>query len=641
MGSDPPLRLDPVSLARWRDFHAGRLSDAEADPVLSRWKRALAAGISPEGQAAPHGVADSDLVERRARVEALLGGEDMTDVSADLVERPLVAVLSDDEGVIVHADARGYDRRATTARLVEGARWAEGARGTNAIGTAIAERRSVAVIGSAHYERANHALFCYAAPIFDPYGILAGVFDVSGDVEDDDPTLGLRVRQVASAMQTALRARAYAAAVSGGARIVERMLERSASPAVLLEAPGLVRRANDRARAALRLEDPTGTSTERLFGVSWDVLSKEALRASDDSIFETASSRYRLSFDPIVGPGGRVLSVVVHFDPAPLPARTAARAPDPLPGAFDALFGEDAAVLEAKRRAARFARTPVPILLLAETGTGKELMARAIHAASDRARGAFVAVNCGALSSQLLASELFGYAPGSFTGARAQGQEGKIGAANGGTLFLDEIGEMSPELQAMLLRVLEDGTYARVGEATTRRADFRLVCATCRDLPALVRAGSFRSDLFHRIHGAAIGLPPLRSRTDRVELAEAILDELARDASLDAPALGRSAKEHIRGHVWPGNVRELKNALRHALYLAADTIERADFPDLLLEDARASAPISVRSRAEAETEAVRSAVEACGGNLTEAAKRLGVSRSTLYRMLARARPSRR
>jgi transcriptional regulator with PAS, ATPase and Fis domain len=334
---------------------------------------------------------------------------------------------------------------------------------------------------------------------------------------------------------------------------------------------------------------------------------------------------------------------------------------------LEAIFGHDPALLSAKDAAERFARTLLPVLLLAETGTGKELLARALHLASHRCDQPFVAINCGALSAHLLESELFGYAPGAFTGASREGNEGKIGAARGGTLFLDEVGEMPGPLQALLLRVLEDGTYYRVGESRPRQADIRLICATCRDLPGLVEEGGFRKDLFYRINGACLSLPPVRQRIDVAELVDHLLEELAQRSDLHGsrsgrlPSLAPEARDWILRHPWPGNVRQLKTALQHALILCdgdeiglvhlpigvegqlASTEIRHPGPGSLPEDpsipATASAPPS-RPRspttlAAREADRLLRAVDEADGNLSRAARRLGVARSTLYRRLRR------
>ena len=299
--------------------------------------------------------------------------------------------------------------------------------------------------------------------------------------------------------------------------------------------------------------------------------------------------------------------------------------------AFDAIAGDDPQIRAAKERAARFARSDLPVLLLAETGTGKDLFARAIHEAGRSGRP-FIAINCGTLPAELLESELFGYAPGAFTGARARGQEGKLAAADGGTLFLDEVAEMPPALQALLLRVLEDGSYSRIGEVQQRSTRFRLVCATCRDLPALVEAGAFRRDLFHRINGAILELPPLRARTDLPALVTALLAAAAREQGTPAPTVAPAALEALCAHDWPGNVRELKMALRYALVLAdGGTIDPHHLPALH----RSPGLPQARARRQAEAEALASALAQAKGNLSEAARILGVARTTLYRMIAR------
>jgi len=364
---------------------------------------------------------------------------------------------------------------------------------------------------------------------------------------------------------------------------------------------------------------------------------------------------------------------VVYFEPPRVPTLIAATS------AFDVLLGHDPTLLEAKQKAARFARTPLPVLLLAETGTGKELLARALHDASPRHEGPFVAVNCGALSSQLLETELFGYGSGAFTGARAGGQPGKLEIAHGGTLFLDEVAEMPPSLQAMLLRVLEDGTLYRVGEPQPRQVDLRLVCATCRDLEAMVRAGTFRSDLYFRIRGATLSLPPLAQRTDVLALAEALLLRLAREQGRSAPRLAPEVQAWIQQHDWPGNVRELKSTLAHAVALADDEVRLEHLPRSLSRLDLRPRPVSVigqapahelsssaaapapspspvprdgaalvvapsdaadLSREEAERRALVAAIARADGNLTVAAKYLGVARSTLYRMMDRHRLAR-
>jgi transcriptional regulator of acetoin/glycerol metabolism len=536
-------------------FHGGHAGALELEhPVLARWARAralsAAATLAPSARALGP-LAGADLRARRHRAAPIFAESEglLAATSAELRRRGFALILADDDGVILstHGVEVLEDPRVREG-LVEGARWTETERGTNGIGTALAEGTAVVVVGRAHYDARAHGLVCYAAPIHDAYGDIAGVLDVSGPVGGADPLLGIVVSSVAATIEAALREHAAA----------------------------------------------------------------RRLRTLDQGLLRGAR--------------------------APLDERAA----------FARLVGDDPVLVESRRRAARFARTGLPVLLLAETGTGKDLMARAIHAASDRAAGPFVALNCGALPETLLESELFGYAPGAFTGARARGSEGKLGAASGGTLFLDEIAEMSPGLQATLLRVLEDGSYSRVGDARELRSSFRLVCATCKDLPRLVARGDFRSDLFYRIQGVELTLPPLRERRDLRLLAQGLLGDVARELGVAPRRLSEGAARELESRPWPGNVRELKTALRYAQVMAEDgaTIERGDLPPLSAlswsaplastapsTSTRAAAP--GRRAAEAEGEALRRALDDTGGNLTATARALGVARSTLYRMMER------
>jgi transcriptional regulator of acetoin/glycerol metabolism len=623
------------------------LAEPRDQPVRERWERAARLGVRAESDAYPTGANGPDLALRRDKLADIFRGDRalLEPVTVQLAARALVAIVADPEGVILASRGGGdFMDPAARVRLVEGARWSEDVRGTNAIGTAIVEARPVAVIGEAHYEARNKGLFCYATPVRDGYGDLACVLDVTGPVEAHDPAVGFAVQAAGAALEQALRATAYARAGAGAIAAIERLVHRCGAPALLVEPTGAVTVINAAARATLpRAHAPL--TCERLFGVPYGELRLLAMQGARGIRFEIGSATYRVELDPVAETSGRPLAVIVHLEPE-RHVRTAERRSSPPSSAaspssnpaFDAILSRDEGVNRAKEQAARFAVTALPVLLLAETGTGKELFAQAMHkSAAGRGDRPFVPLNCGALAPTLLEAELFGYAPGAFTGASRSGSEGRLGAAHGGTLFLDEVAEMPDALQAALLRVLDDGVYHRVGEARARRAEFRLICATCRDLPALVERGAFRRDLFYRIHGACVTVPPLRDRADRVWLAEALLDQIAAASSLAPPTLGEDARTWIATHDWPGNVRELKSALAHALALAAGTpvIAHDHFPRVLV---RSSPPLreeasGSRTRDQVVRDAVEETVRACAGNLSEAARRLGVARSTLYRSL--------
>ncbi|QLJ16916.1 sigma 54-interacting transcriptional regulator [Pseudomonas putida] len=302
---------------------------------------------------------------------------------------------------------------------------------------------------------------------------------------------------------------------------------------------------------------------------------------------------------------------------------------------FAQFVGSSAPSLEAKRRARRGAGSDSPVLLLGETGTGKELLAHAIHAASARAHKAFVSINSAAIPETLLEAEFFGTAPGAFTGADRKGRSGKLQLAEGGTLFLDEIGDMPLALQSKLLRVLQEKEYEPVGSNQMLRSDVRIIAATSIDLQAAMARGAFRADLYYRLNVLPIEVPPLRQRLeDLPALCEAILAELGSQYELEA-----EAQQLLARHAWPGNIRELRNVLERATLLA-------DQPRLGVADLRAAlgplsplaeAPVrqSYRDACEAfERDLIAGALAEQGGNVPEAAAALGLGRSTLYKKMA-------
>ena len=300
-------------------------------------------------------------------------------------------------------------------------------------------------------------------------------------------------------------------------------------------------------------------------------------------------------------------------------------------------FGDPAMkpVIEAIRKVARTAAT---VLLLGESGAGKEVAARAVHQMSGRRDKPFVAVNCAALTENLLESELFGHEKGAFTGA-AERRRGKIELADGGTFFLDEVAELKPELQAKLLRVLQERNFERVGGTQSIEADVRWIAATNRDLPANIGQGRFREDLYHRLAVFPIRLPALRDRpADILPLAGELLGKICKDLKRSKLDISRAAAAKLTAWHWPGNVRELANSLERAAILTdGDTIE----PDhLWLESSSEIAPVpqssgAIQSLADVEKQAIERALAATDGNRRKAAELLGIGERTLYDKIKR------
>jgi transcriptional regulator with GAF, ATPase, and Fis domain len=291
-----------------------------------------------------------------------------------------------------------------------------------------------------------------------------------------------------------------------------------------------------------------------------------------------------------------------------------------------ALVGTSSAMQQLRARVARLVPTTVPVLIQGETGTGKELLARAIHFGGPRRHGPFVPVNCGALSTELIDAELFGHERGAFTGAVGR-RLGRAAEADGGTLFLDEIGELPPLLQCKLLRLLQEGEVQRVGADRPVTVDVRVVAATNRDLRQLVERGGFRADCYYRLSGVVVEVPPLRARdADVLELADRIATRVAADLARSGLGLTDDARAELACHPWPGNVRELENVVREAVLYA-------EGPAVTAGDVRAALrPRALRPAIAGAAELVE-CLRRCGGNLTRAARELGVSRPTLYKRL--------
>ncbi len=314
---------------------------------------------------------------------------------------------------------------------------------------------------------------------------------------------------------------------------------------------------------------------------------------------------------------------------------------------FGDILGGSNAMRGLFRQLDRVAASDITVLIQGESGTGKELVAQAIHDHSARSSGPLIAVNCAAIPQSLQDAELFGHEKGAFTGADRM-RPGRFEQADGGTLFLDEVAELSPELQAKLLRVLQERRFERVGGTKTLSTDFRLVAATHRNLAKMVEDGEFRQDLFFRLAVLELSVPPLRDRVGDVDfLAAQFIQTLAAETGRTVPRLSPALQAVLRAYAWPGNVRELRNVLQRAMVVCeGDTLDLADLPPRVHASAEVSKAVAVAdtgetaavvarggSLADIERAAIEEALRATGGNLSEVTRRLGIGRATLYRRL--------
>ena len=306
---------------------------------------------------------------------------------------------------------------------------------------------------------------------------------------------------------------------------------------------------------------------------------------------------------------------------------------------FSSFVGTGPSCCEVKQLARRAARTAASVLILGETGTGKELLAQAIHAASPRAAGSFVAVNIAAVPETLLEAEFFGVAPGAYTGADKRGRDGKFKLADGGTLFLDEIGDMSLALQAKLLRTLQEREIEPVGSNRLISIDVRIIAATSRNLEKMVSNGEFRADLYYRLNVITLNTPSLRDRVEDLPmLAEYLLESICRQQGVPLRGISVAATDRLAAYDWPGNVRELANVLERALLVSdGECLEPVDFEGVM--PAPKVRAVGKRFEiaevvAQAEREAIAAALRSTRGNKAQAAKALGISRAALYEKIA-------
>lgn len=422
---------------------------------------------------------------------------------------------------------------------------------------------------------------------------------------------------------------------------LDALLAAMSDPVLAVDSAGKVLLANP-ALIALCGRESAGRTVGELFN------DPELLQALLDNNFRLPMREMQLhgqslllDATPITHAGG----LLTLYAPSRMGERLSALHHDHAEG-FDALLGESPAIRTLKARALRVAALDAPLLVHGETGTGKELVARACHAISSRQASPFLALNCAALPESLAESELFGYAPGAFTGAQRGGKPGLMELANQGTVFLDEIGEMSPYLQAKLLRFLSDGSFRRVGGDREVKVDVRIISATHRDLLERVAQGSFREDLYYRLNGLELTLPAVRERTDK----EALLDVLLRqEAHGQVVNLAADARRALLDFAWPGNVRQLRNVLRTLIALcdgscvrfsdlpaiirANQATEKAALPCETPRSGYRSAGSGTEVLQDAEREALIATLEAKHWHLTRVAEHLGISRNTLYRKL--------
>lgn len=649
--------------AIWKDYVlTGYTDPAQVRPaILESWERCKGK-VDPFQKTCPVILTPAELDKRRAANSELLE-------IARPVMNNLYRFVAGSGFVVALADAQGYlleiigDPEALElvgrANFVAGADWSEEVMGTNAVGTALALGQPIQIYAYEHWSICVHVGICSGAPIRDPdTGEIIGVLDMTGSFEKvHSHTLGMVVAAVGSIEgQMAARRNWQRTALADQYKTL--IMESMSDGLVAIDNAGVITHINRKAMQFLALDkDPVGqniyTVLKRHFGRQENyrdllrVIESREKIADEFLDLHTPAGLFRCMVttrriwenESIIG------EIIILQDICRVNRLVGRVVGGQARTTFADLIGKEKKFLESIELAVHAAKTSSNVLLLGESGTGKDLFAQAIHNSSSRRHGPFIAVNCAAIPRDLLGSELFGYVDGAFTGAKKGGNPGKFELANGGTLFLDEIGDMPLEMQTSLLRVIEDTAVTRIGSGEAIPVDVRIITATNKDLSQEVARGNFRSDLYYRLNVISIELPPLRERkADLPLLVEYLARKIAMSSGAEITGIAPGFIEACQAYDWPGNVRELRNVIERAVSLARDnTLTARHLPPFLAQLgagnngkpaalARKSESLKIASL-DAESQVIITCLEKCKGNRSLAAKQLGIARSTLYRKM--------
>lgn len=543
-----------------------------------------------------------------------------------LVSANYLVLLCDKNGFILDSLGNGpFISKAQRVHLSPGVNWREDVKGTNAIGTALSENAPITVSGWEHYVKENHFLTCSGVPIIGVQGNTLGVLDISAEIGDDQNRILQLTMMGAKMIEQNLQALDIKRQLNYYEQGSKLAIELLREGFISINNLGIITDINSVGASLLgrKREDVIGKSATEIFSTpkSWALYNKELdLRLKGNSGQEVISK-----IKPVMDNSGKSIGAfgVIRSDiPLELP---------------QSWVGSSPASKQILERVQKAASTQSSILIQGESGTGKEVIARMIHDLSPRHEGPFVALNCAALPSSLLESELFGYADGAFTGARRGGQPGKFELAHQGTIFLDEIGDMPISAQVALLRVLQEKEITRVGDTKAHKVDVRVIVATNKNLQALVESNTFRLDLFYRLKVISIELSPLRERLEDIrELVPYFIKRFC--AGFNRPLLGvdEDVYRYLLAHTWPGNVRELENCIEAMVAMAGGpSLTVNDLPPELknrsvLESNSEDQPALLEQQTR---QTIINVLEQTHCKIAPAARILGIGRNTLYRKI--------
>jgi transcriptional regulator of acetoin/glycerol metabolism len=631
--------------------------------IMRSWARCVNEyALDPGNVCVGNEASRRDLERRRETSSMLLSNakSEMSSLFQQLANRDTVVVIADDSGIILDTVGDGtFARNVARAGMHPGGDWSESVSGTNGVGTCLVERRLVVVDRAEHFFPSLTSLSCTGAPIFDDLGKLVGVLDVTSESDLSKENFRILIGMSAQTIENRLFEAKHGDQCILHLHSRRELVHTFHEGLIAVNEDGVIVAVNQCALfqlgVATRAEIVGRNLLELFRSTLSELISRSDANAGQPVAIHSISGRSFFARVRVPGrPPGRI-QVAAHWLNGVQPEARLVRGDMAAESKAGRDFG-DSGIERDFGRALRVYERGVYVLLAGETGSGKEVFAKALHEAGTRSHGPFIAVNCAAVPENLIESELFGYRGGAFTGASREGRKGRILAADKGTLLLDEIGDMPLPLQARLLRVLEEQEVTPLGGEASVKVDIKVICATHRDLREMVSDGSFRSDLYFRLAGFTVEIPPLRARERRADLIRAVLAEQAPELSIEDAALAR-----LENFGWPGNLRQLRNVLQAlSAFCEGNVIGMDDLPAeirdakntgsdtgsrptdatghcALSEEARdpaaeqASAADNLSYLDRAEREALLRLLRRHRWNITKVANELGASRNTVYR----------
>ncbi|MEH0759171.1 sigma-54-dependent Fis family transcriptional regulator [Vibrio sp. 16] len=567
--------------------------------LASSWERSSNAGLKQVKKPDDINVTGALLKERMHKSSSVI--EAVEQCALPLFNQVLARtdsrlILTDAEGVILASwGQERFRERLMSIALESGTCWQERLKGTNAIGTALYEKKAVSIIGEQHFIKQHRFISCSASPLFDYQGELVGILDITSEQSKHDVTTQLLVQNMVQLVENQLLTSAPGGVTQINLAQNESVLNSGWQGIVIADEYGQIV-AHNQVASQLMPDFP-------LLGESFETVVKQPDHNAD-LVFEKRSLNKQRSRK------------------------------SPLSASCELHYG-DHYVEQAWQQALKVIGKDISLLILGETGVGKGEFVKALHKQSTRRSQPLVTVNCGALPKELIESELFGHAAGAFTGASKQGYLGRIRQADKGILFLDEIGEMPLDAQCRLLSVLQDKVVMPVGSTQSHQVDIQVIAATHQDLPKLVSEGRFREDLYYRLNGLMVKLPALNDRQDKAAVIEAIHAKHRENRQ----TISSSLMQLLTNYHWPGNFRELDNLIKVSSVIASDEPElRLEHIPAHLSQLLQRQPIKEASREGADLQSTLNTTlietyQAHNGNVSKVSRILGVSRNTVYRKL--------